>query len=682
MYQYCQGKIGILASALYPEFMSYYTYEKSLQRKKLVAIQKGGNGRVAVIDWLSLNKNVRIRIIEKYGDPKSTNLVLQFKQELKPDVKAWDFYTNYELPNGDKIPEETVSLYTNNVTILNTIMKISQEKTAYRLARNGDVRNILNTICSVVPLLPKEEWNNSLPQNLKRLKAKIKEFKSEGYECMIHGNFANSNSVKLNPEAQIWVLSRWANRVEVCTGYTQLLKEYNEKALANEWPQLVNDKSLRNYLNREDIKALWYGVRYGDSKGKDKVTYQHSTKLPSYRDSLWYSDGTKLNYFYQYCTKDGQVKIGTMKVYEVMDAYSEVLLGYDISDSEDFATQYRAYKMAIQFSGFRPYEIKFDNQGGHKKLETGEFFKGLARLSVKTKPYNGRSKTIENAFYRLQSQFMKKDWFFTGQNIQAKKQESKTNTEFQLANKANLPTRQEVMEVYKKRRDEWNNAPHPVSGKTRLETYLESTNPETDAVSLWMIVDMFWMTRENPVRLTNYGITIQEKKEKYTYMVYNEDGMPDIKFMAYNMNAQFVVKYDPEDMSMIMLYKKKGDDIVFVREAKIKTEIHRNAQEQEEWERSFIKEIDEMNNEIRMEIDEKISAITDTHNMSPEDYGMNTPGLLGLKKKQALKTKGNSKTKKVVNTEIAVVQKQESEIDWNNLETSDAEIEKEFWAKI
>lgn len=59
------------------------------------------------------------------------------------------------------------------------------------------------------------------------------------------------------------------------------------------------------------------------------------------RDALWYGDGTKLNLYY--LGEDGKVR--TTMVYEVMDAYSEVLLGYHISDAEDYEQQYHAYRM-------------------------------------------------------------------------------------------------------------------------------------------------------------------------------------------------------------------------------------------------------------------------------------------------------------------------------------------------
>ena len=94
------------------------------------------------------------------------------------------------------------------------------------------------------------------------------------------------------------------------------------------------------------------------------------------RDALWYGDGTKLNYYYL----NDEGKMDTCCVYEVMDVYSEVLLGFYISKKEDFESQYFAYKMAMQFSGHKPYEIRFDNQGGHGKLKNGSFFKEMARL--------------------------------------------------------------------------------------------------------------------------------------------------------------------------------------------------------------------------------------------------------------------------------------------------------------
>lgn len=87
----------------------------------------------------------------------------------------------------------------------------------------------------------------------------------------------------------------------------------------------------------------------------------------------------------------------TTSVYEVMDAYSEVFLGYDIAPNENFDSQYRAFRMAVEVAGVRPYEIVNDNQGGHRKAAAQGFFDKIAVLRKPTMPYNGNSKTIESA---------------------------------------------------------------------------------------------------------------------------------------------------------------------------------------------------------------------------------------------------------------------------------------------
>ena len=117
----------------------------------------------------------------------------------------------------------------------------------------------------------------------------------------------------------------------------------------------------------------------------------------------------------------------------------------------------------MKTSGHKPYEIRFDNQGGHGKLKNGHFFEQMAHLAIATQPYNGKSKTIESIFGRFQSGYLHRDWFFTGQNITAKKAESRQNMEFILKNAVSLPTLEAIKRVYVQRRMEWNEATHPLT---------------------------------------------------------------------------------------------------------------------------------------------------------------------------------------------------------------------------
>lgn len=139
---------------------------------------------------------------------------------------------------------------------------------------------------------------------------------------------------------------------------------------------------MKKWLNSPSVEPLWYDAVYGEQAARQRYGRKHKTALPTRRDTLWYGDGTKLNLYY----RDEQGKVRTTQVYEVIDAMSEVLLGYCISDTEDYEAQYHAYRMAIQKSGHKPYEIVYDNQGGHKKLDSDGFIGRFAAYTDRHSP--------------------------------------------------------------------------------------------------------------------------------------------------------------------------------------------------------------------------------------------------------------------------------------------------------
>lgn len=630
MFEYYQNKLCVHGGWLYNDagVMSFNNYKNLTNRRSLNVIRRGGNGRSALVVYDSLPERFKQIIIDKFGDPYKTTKHNRFRDLLVTDIKAEAFYKDYTLPNGTALPEKNINEYIANASILNTVKTVVNMRKSSAKSLGGRAKKLWEAISEVIQNLPRHTYPHSLPKNVRRLKEKYKAYHSNGYEALIHKGFCNDNSEKINKEASFWVLARWSDRVARVVSLNQLLFEYNEKALKEGWKQLKDENTLRLFLYKDGVKHLWYGHRYGDVYAKEKFTYHHTTKLPSMRDSLWYSDGTKLNLYY--LNKDG--KIETCQVYEVMDAFSEVFLGYHISKTENYEAQFKAYKMAIKISGHKPYQIGFDGQGGHKKLKSGDFLTKVARLAIKTTPYNGKSKTIESAFGRFQKQFLAKYWNFTGQNITAKSISSKAHREMVLANKDSLPNFKEVVEIYKNCRKEWNEAAHPKSGMPRLEMYLNSQNPETPQVTLWDMVDLFWLKRPKKVTCTPGGISFRENKVEYKYMVY-KDGYPNVEWLRMNIDKKFIIKFDPDDMSMIYLYEDTPLGIRFVCEATTKIEIHRGKQEQEEFEAEYIQKIKELNDDARLKASETMDEILEEHGMLPEQYGLKSPGLLGLKSK-------------------------------------------------
>jgi hypothetical protein len=650
MFEYYQNNILCVQAnwLVDAQIVTLFNYRALVSRGHIKRLQLGGNGRKALIEFDTMRSDIKNKVIELAGDPYAKVTTITFTDYIIDDQKAYEFYRNYTLDSGEALPEKNIKEYCWNASIANAINTIVNSKLAQRKALAGTKVNVWDRIAEVVSELPKHTYPHSLPRNPRILKDKVKQYLNDGYGVFIHKAFGSKNAEKINDDAKSFVLARWCDRVKRVANYNQLLKEYNLEAEEQEWKMIKSEQSIINFLTDPKIEPLWYGYRFGELKFKEKFTMSFKTALPSMRDSLWYSDGTKINLYYQ----DATGKMKTINVYEVMDAYSEVFLGYHISEKEDYEAGYQAYKMAIQVSEHRPYQISLDNGAGNKKLHAGGFFDKISHLAIKTQPYNGKSKTIESAFGRFQTQFLAQLPNYSGQNITSKKVSSHANMEFILANPEMLPTFAQLKEQYVQKRNEWNQATHPKTGKPRIEMYFESENPDCPKVTPFQMVDFFWIERNLPIQCHSSGISFKEKTIQYDYVVYQENSRAiDQDWHIENVNQKFHIKFDPDDMSLIYLYKKTPLGLRFVRAAETKVEIHRGQQEQEDWEAQYYRDQIEATKKLRISTEAKVESNLEKHKMTAESYGFKNPKLKGV----------NSKRVKKEKTDIANYQKKVSE---------------------
>ena len=549
--------------------------------------------------------------------------------KVKKDENAELFFEEYRYDkNGEQVPlpERIQAEYVWNASVLNALIS---ELDTLRPKRNmlGGSRNVWETLLARV-----EEWRgeyaHTLPGSEGRLKSLVNQYRPQNYAVLVSGKYGNSNTLKIEEEAGRYLVALKRSRVPVYTDM-QIFEEYNRVAPERGWKPLKSPRSLREWLNSPRIEPLWYDAVHGEMKAHQRYGRKHKTELPSRRDSLWYGDGTKLNLYY----KDEHGNVRTIGVYEVMDAYSEVLLGFHISENENYEAQYHAYRMALQTSGHKPYELVHDNQGGHKKLErvSDGLLAKISHIHRPTAPYSGQSKTIESAFGRFQSQVLHKDWRFTGQNITTKKASSRPNLEFIEANKDKLYTLAELKAKYVEARREWNEMKHPATGISRIGMYNTSVNEETEAVTARDMVDIFWVMTSRPSTFTSSGIEVTIGGKSRTYEVYSSPGVPDHEWRRRNTYKQFYVKYDPYDFGSVRLYwKDKGGEFRFERVAEPYMVIHRAIQDQGEGEAAFIRREQEANVQDRVERQVVAKEIEYEHGVAPEQHGLNTPKLKGI----------------------------------------------------
>lgn len=588
----------------------------------------GGEGGYTLYAWSSLPAKYKERFVAKYGDPEQKMKEAMMKDRIRLDCEARKWYEAFTYEkNGqaEHLTENLIEEYTINASVVKGLLHMMAQRRAIRQSLNGSMVGAWEVIYQSSEAM-REEYGHTLPQNVARLKAKLKAFKSGGYPSLISGKIGNRNTQKITDEFGRLLIALKRCRVPVYTD-TQLFEEANRRAEENGWKPLKSLSGMKRWLNSAAIMPLWYDAVYGEQAARQKFGRKHRTALPTKRDALWYGDGTKLNLYYR--DEDGKVR--TTQVYVVIDAMSEVMLGWHISDSEDYEAQYHAYRMAIQTSGRKPYEIVHDNQGGHKKLDADGLFRKLCHVHRTTQPYNAESKTIEAVFGRFQQQVLHKDWRFTGQNITAKKESSRPNLEFIEENRDSLYTLAELKDAYTLATKEWNGMRHPAYGTSRLEAYEGSVNEETQEVTAHDMVDMFWVTAKRMGTFTDQGISVTIKGQKRQYEVMGEPGVPDHEWRRLHTYERFVVKYDPYDFGCIRLYKKEADgSLRFERVAEPYLVVHRAIQEQTEGEAAFIRQEQAANTADRIERTVAGREIEKAHGVLPEQHGLRSPKPKGM----------------------------------------------------
>lgn len=609
--------------------MTYANYKMLSYRRALIVVRPGkGLDHPALIDYASLPDRFKARFVAKYGDPEE--MLSRDRDALKADAAARAYYEEYELADGSRIKSDKIDEYVLNASVLGRLLELINLQRSRRNMSGNRTPLCWDAIYDSCEDLRKR-YGHTLPKNAARLREKLRQYKDRGYECLVSGKLTNANAVKITGEAGRQIIALKRCKTPVYTN-AQLFVKFNEIAAAKGWKPLRSESALTAFLSRPEVEIQWKGAAMGDKESKRLFVRQNATILPTRRDTLWYGDGTKLNLYYKVFS-GGEWKPASLQVFEVIDAASEVFLGYNISTAENFESMYEAYRNAIEFSGHLPEELVYDNQGGTKREDAGAWLKKIATLSRPTQPYNAQSKTIESIFGRFQSQVLHQYWHFTGGNITDRADRSKVDVDFVMTNIAKLPTYKELVELYPKLREQWNSMSHPKhAGMSRMQYYLsaEAENAKSTEVNAAVLRDLFWIRASKPCTFTAYGLVINIKGQRYQYEVLNAEGMPDLDWRAKNTRRQFYVSYDPHDMGTVRLYTKDSYGYQFVTEAKPYLQVHRALSDQTEEERSFIRRMEEAVKADRVKRDLEGIALDLEFGVAPEQYGLRRPKLKGI----------------------------------------------------
>lgn len=533
------------------------------------------------LKWQTLKAEYKT-IVEHYLKDTPENAIKKatLLNYVFEDYEARSFYHQYLHPNtGDNLSNEEIEQYTRAASWLNMIQRLQKDNAL--LKSLGFTKE---SFWSALKTLIKNE-GVKIPANRSKLSVELSNYKQHSYSWLVCYYKGNSNAKKRNEESEQWLIGEYgkpAPKISV----EMLWLQYGAKAKQKGWKVIESPDTLYKFLHRPEIIPQWIASREGLGRALNDYAYRLKTHRASCANALWYGDGTKINLYY----RDGNGRRAKLWVYEVMDDYSEAFIGYSIwednSAGKEGTHAQIAFKEAVKTSGCRPFQIVVDNQGGTRM----EFLNKVGLHAWNSQPNNPQSKSIESAFGRFQSQFLRQLWFFTGMNNQAKSDRSKANMEFIMANTQNLPSKEEAIAAYIEKRNQWNNAPHHQTGVARIEMYRNSENTQVHPLTEIEHQEIFYEWNELPITYYASGIKMVHRGADYDFEVVDAEGYPNTDFRQRFTLAQFYVRYNPDDLSHILLYKETSTgNLQFVAKAIEAIRVHRAVQDHAEGESCLVK---------------------------------------------------------------------------------------------
>ena len=528
------------------------SYDQNVARQRFRVVRRGGgNDRPALIAWDSLPLPLQKKIEDKAGTPSQVIKSNMFKEHLTLDQRAVEYFEKYRTEDGRPLPTKTIQRYTANASLLNAIGVLVSNTTRVQ----GKIGRLWKNLPDMIAEVDTHRWPHDLPSNSQSLQRKYRTYvKAEnpdtyarvGLESLIHKGFCNDNSSKIKGATGLWWLAKYALPTKMKV--PMLMVQYNEVRRAKKWPKLTM-QAVSRWLNEKEQQRKWVLGRHGREEYNRRFGHYITRKKDNwFSNAYWAIDGSKLDWIHY---EDNVRKMAAkLKINPLIDVYSEKIIGWSYSESEDHSDHFSALKMAANHAGCRPYYLTYDNQSGHKMPAMQALYDRLIARKGTHHPHRpgAHNSPAEGVFSRLQQQVANQWWWSDKQSPMVRTMDSKPNLEFIRSNKHQLKSKQDLLRAWEVTVEKWNNARHPIfKDKTRTEVYAGAM-PVQEPLSITDLIELFWVTTSQPVTYRKGGLLMRIGDRSFEFEVYKDDGSIDVDFRYSYVGKKFFVRYDPEFM--------------------------------------------------------------------------------------------------------------------------------------
>lgn len=539
--------------------LSYDQYKWDRRKGKLqTADNRACRGKSVKIILESIkDDDKKLAIIETLKNTKKDTRKDSFIERIETDPSAVEFFKSVKLADGKSLPIAKQKEYCLNASIFNLLQKIYSEEETARKKFGTSMRGFWKEATEIL-----QSIQNEVPHSIKCKSHRVVQrnfnlYIDESYSSLIKERWGNQNSSKITQEIEDWfVVQMSQNRLSATMTF---LSCYLPEAKKRGWPMDITAGAFEARMAKEENRTKIQLMRWGSKTHRNKKGQTFKLRKATHSNDLWVSDGTSFNWYYN---QDGKPAMAT--TYFVMDSLSRKILGYSTLagiNKENMAMQLEAYRMALRISGSKPYQLKYDNQGGHKAGTAREFYSKLATVHFPTRAYRPSGKRIEPTFKDFQTVKLAEMPFWSGYGRKSHATpDYAPDMEGIMKNIHNLPTYQELLQLIDITISEWNDLNYNGKGSPN-EIYASNRRAEEQALSLDELSELFWNIK-GPLKYHPVGIMHNLNGLEQLYEVYDHNGNVDYSFRKNYLNQKFFVKYDPEgeypEIDLLQIHPTQG----------------------------------------------------------------------------------------------------------------------------
>lgn len=541
-------------------FLAEGTYNYKVSKGSLVLVRRASNGNPALIEYKTMEENVKKQYKDIYGDPlddAERNKIGLLESTLKYNEAAFTFFSvEYRDELGRKLSAEKAALYTLQSRVLDAVLYLAGEKKREigggntRIDVWGKLSDMVNDLAEIRNSQGEPRYMHKLPANGKSLKRKADQYAKDGWISLIHKNRGNRNAVKVQDERMEAVMHKLLSQ-HMNLNNVQIMDKYNEVAAYMQVPLIKSPVTVEKY--RKQMETTTLAHQRGTKVMRNKLEMQIKRSAPETALTYWTLDGWDVELVYQkQIIKTGnngtRHKVTTYDnrktVVVVLDACCKYPIGYAIGDRENTSLIREALRSAVRHTKelfgnrYKPLQLQSDNY--QKKVMT-PFYQAMTKYYTPAAVGNAKSKIIEPYFAEINRNYCQLMPNWSGHNITASP-ENQPNFDAYNKNRKLLPCEDEVMEQI-----------HGIIREERarkIDEYMKAwaNTPEERKIPFCDEEYLMLMGETNgrTNRLTGQGLMIEMQGERINYESFNME-------LREHYNEDWVVKYDPVDLSMVLI---------------------------------------------------------------------------------------------------------------------------------